>query len=52
MKKLSAKIGMMICDFGLWLLDQGPCDETDKFNKKELIEKWRFFKAKHESFRG
>jgi hypothetical protein len=42
---MKAKLGMLVCDFGLWILSLGPCDEEDKAMRRELIERWRGFKA-------
>jgi hypothetical protein len=46
MKKLMAKTGMALCDFGLWIISLGPKDAEDRYNEKELIKNWKYFKNK------
>jgi hypothetical protein len=39
------KIGMMICDLGIWILSLGPKDARDREMEREFISRWRAFRG-------
>jgi hypothetical protein len=47
-RKLVAKIGMKLCDFGLFVLNQGPLDEEDRQMQRDLIDAWKNFRKEAE----
>lgn len=45
-RKIKRWAGAKLCDIGLWVLNLGPKDETDRRLEKELIALWRKFQPK------
>jgi len=44
LKKAKARLGMALCDFGLWVLSLGPKHPAEQQAERDLIQLWRNFK--------